>query len=74
MNGLFEKLKAAANRPRRPATRKELMLGSQAVFILFVAILVVIFRPEKSYAVGLPLFVCFVWSLVLFLHLKHWTK
>lgn len=68
MNRLFEKLKAAANRPRRPATRKGLMwmLGTQAVIVLAATFVVTIW-PDKSFAVGPPLFLCFGWSLVLFL-------
>lgn len=68
MNRLFEILKAAANHPRRPATRKGLMwmLGTQAIVVLAATIVVTIW-PDKSFVVGPPLFLCFGWSLVLFL-------
>jgi hypothetical protein len=68
MNRLFEKLKAATNRARRPATRKALMwmLGTQAVVVLTATIVVTVW-PEKSFAVGPPLFLSFGWSVVLFL-------
>lgn len=68
MSNLFATLKAAANRPRRPATRKSLMwmLGTQAVLVLAATFVVTIW-PDKSFAVGPPLFLCFGWSLVLFL-------
>nr|CEK42246.1 hypothetical protein PQBR57_0293 [Pseudomonas fluorescens SBW25] len=42
------------------------MLGTQAVVVLIATIVVTIW-PEKSFAVGPPLFLCFVWSLALFL-------
>ncbi|MCK9759859.1 hypothetical protein LT708_25035 [Pseudomonas syringae pv. syringae] len=68
MSYLFAKLKAATNRPRRPVTRKSLMwmLGTQAVLVLAATFVVTIW-PDKSFAVGPPLFLCFGWSLVLFL-------
>lgn len=65
---MLKKLKSAANRPRRPVSRKGLMwlLCAQAVVVL-IATFVVTVWPAKSYVVGVPLFLCFGWSLVLFL-------
>lgn len=42
------------------------MLGTQAIVVLAATIVVTIW-PDKSFAVGPPLFLCFGWSLVLFL-------
>ncbi|NWC89982.1 hypothetical protein [Pseudomonas reactans] len=65
---MLQKLKSAANRPRRPATRKGLMwlLGTQAVVVLVASVAVSLW-PAKSYVVGPPLFLCFGWSVMLFL-------
>lgn len=41
------------------------MLGTQAVVVLAASIVVTVW-PDKSVAVGPPLFMCFGWSVVLF--------